>query len=77
MFWYFLLSALPLAMLSSFVKSWSKCQAVTASLFVSIVLLFTTDTMLLFLVLDSKHGSLYIAKFFVSIALLLSSYYLS
>lgn len=76
-FVYFLFSALPLAILSSFVKSWSKWQAVSASLFASIVLLFTTDRMLSFLVLESKRGNLYISQFFVSIALLLSSYYLS
>ena len=76
-FWYLLFSALPLVILSSFVKSWSKWQAVTASLFVSIVLLFTTDRTLSFLVLDSRHGNLYIAQFFVSVALLLTTYYLS
>jgi len=76
-FGYFLFSALPLAILSSFVKNWSKWQAVTTSLFVSIILLLTTDRMLSFLVLESRRGNLYIAQFFVSIALLLSTYYLS
>lgn len=76
-FWFFLFSALPLILMSSFVKNWSKWQTIITTFYVSIVLLFTTDRMLSFLVLESKHGNVYIAQFFVSIALLLSTYYLS
>lgn len=73
----FVAQALPMLVITSFIKNWSKWQAFVTAFFVSFIFLLMIDRHLSFLTLSTAISKVNLVQFFISIAMLFSTYFVA
>lgn len=75
--WVLVAQALPMLVITSFMKNWSKWQAFVTAFFVSFIFLLIVDRNGSFLTLAPAINKVNLAQFFISIAMLYSTYFVA
>lgn len=75
--WVLVAQALPMIVITSFIKNWSKLQAFVTAFFVSFIFLLMIDRNGSFLTLSSARSRVNLVQFFISIAILFSTYFMA